>query len=215
VSTLDREFWIGFVDRLVAVFEENEPRLCGYDGATGDGDHGTSMLHGFREAQKGLRATPPADVGEVIRRTGEAFLENVGGVTGIVFGSLLISAGEGGAGLPGTDTAALYSMLLLGLEAVKKRGKAVEGDKTMVDALSPAVAALRTAAEAGDPVETALAKAARAAQTGMEATVAMEAKVGRARYQSGKGSGHVDAGAASICLFFQTLSQAAATLSAS
>lgn len=210
MSTLDREFWIGFVDRLVAAFEENEIRLCGYDGATGDGDHGTSILRGFREAQKSLLAAPAADVGEVIRRTGEAFLENVGGVTGIVFGSLFVAVGEAGVGLPCTDTAALYRMLLLGLAAVKRRGNAAEGDKTMVDALSPAVAALRTGAEDGDPVETALAKAARAAEAGMEATVPMEAKVGRARYQSGKGSGHIDAGAASICLFFQTLSQAAA-----
>jgi dihydroxyacetone kinase-like protein len=168
------------------------------------------MLGGFREAQKSLRSTPTADAGEVIRHVGEAFLENVGGVTGVVFGSLFVAVGEGAVGLASIDVPALYRMFALGLATVKKRGKASEGDKTMVDALSPAVEALRIAAERGDTAEAALAEATEAAEAGMKATVPMEAKVGRARYQSGKGSGHVDAGAASICLFFETLSQAAA-----
>jgi len=211
MSTLDPEFWAGAIDRLVVTFEENEKRLCGYDGATGDGDHGTSILYGFREAQNSLRGMPAADAGEVLRRTGESFLENVGGVTGVVFGSLFVGAGEGAAGLTSTDTSALFRMFASGLIAVKKRGKATEGDKSMVDALSPAVNALRIAAERGDTVEAALADATLAAEAGMKATVPMEAKIGRARYQSGKGSGHVDAGAVSIYLFFYTLSEATAT----
>ena len=211
MSALDKEFWISAVDKLVFAFEESELQLCSYDGAIGDGDHGTSMLHGFREAQKSLHDAHPTDVGEVICRTGEAFLEKVGGVTGIVFGSLFVAVGEGAAGLLDTDAATLYYMFALGLAAVKQRGKATEGDKTMVDALSPAVAALRTAAEERDTAEVALARGAQAAEVGMKATVPMQAKVGRARYQSEKGSGHIDAGAASVCLFFQTLSQAAVT----
>jgi dihydroxyacetone kinase-like protein len=209
VSTLDREFWIRAVDELVAAFEEGEIRLCGYDGATGDGDHGTSMLLGFRETQKSLRGTTVREAGEVFSRIGGAFLENVGGVTGIAFGSLFEAAGQNAEGLPDIDAGALHRMFAAGIAAVKKRGNVAEGDKSMIDALSPAVDALRLAAEKGESAATALGHSAQAAAAGMEATIPMEARVGRARYQSGKGKGHVDAGAASICLFFQTLSRCA------
>jgi dihydroxyacetone kinase-like protein len=205
------EFWMRALDRLVAAFEEAEVRLCGYDGAIGDGDHGTSMLGGFREAQKSLGGTPAADCGDVFRRTGRAFLDTVGGVTGIVFGSVFDAAGQSAAGLTGLDAGALCQAFSAGLAAAKKRGRAAEGDKSMVDALAPAVEALRSAAENGESVETALAEAALAAAAGMEATIPMEAKVGRARYQPGKGAGHVDAGASSVCLIFQTLARAAAS----
>ncbi len=209
MKDLDRGFWLAAVDGLVDAFAGAELRLCGYDAAVGDGDHGTSMLRGFREARESLQGKPAADAGEVLRRIGEAFLENVGGVTGVVFGSFFDAAGRSAAGLAATDAAAVHRLCAAGLAAARKRGNAAEGDKTMVDALAPAVAALAAAAEAAEGAEGALAQAARAAAEGMEATVAMEARVGRARYQSGKGKGHVDAGAASVCLIFQTLARTA------
>jgi dihydroxyacetone kinase-like protein len=211
VNTLGVEFWLHALDRLVTAFQEAEVRLCGCDGAIGDGDHGTSMLEGFRKAQKAVRDTPPADSGEVLRRVGRAFLEKVGGVTGIVFGSVFDAAGENAAGVTELDAGVLCRALSAGLAAAQKRGRAAEGDKSMVDALAPAVAALQAAAERGEDAGTALARAAEAAEAGMEATIAMEAKVGRARYQPGKGAGHVDAGASSVFLIFQTLAAAAAS----
>jgi dihydroxyacetone kinase-like protein len=210
LSALGLEFWTHAVDRLVSAFEEAEVRLCGYDGAIGDGDHGTSMLRGFQEAQKSLHDAPPADCGEAFRVIGRAFLDNVGGVTGVVFGTVFDSAGERAAGLTDLDAGALFQALSAGLNAAKKRGRAAEGDKSMVDALAPAVEALRVAAEGGESPAAALARAARAAEAGMQATIGMEAKVGRARYQPGKGAGHVDAGASSVCMIFQTLAREAA-----
>ena len=215
MTTLDREFWMRAVKSLVSAFEEDEVRLCGYDGAIGDGDHGTSMLRGFREAQKSLRKRPAAGPGEIVRRIGEAFLDTVGGVTGIVFGSLFEAAGQNAANLSGIDTGGLHRMFAAGMAASKRRGNVTEGSKSMMDALSPAVEALNAAAEGNETAPTALLMAARAAAAGMEATIPMEAKVGRARYQSGKGKGHVDAGAASVCLFFQTLAETAAPPAAS
>ena len=212
MSALNGDFWTGAVDKLAAAFEEHQARLCGYDGAIGDGDHGTSMLRGFREAQASLRKEPAAGPADALRRTGEAFVENVGGVTGVVFGTLFMAAGEGAPGAGRVDAAALHSMFAQGLAAVCRRANAAEGDKTMVDALSPAVEALRAAAQAGDTAEDALAAAARAAEAGMNATIPLEARVGRARYQAGKGRGHVDAGAASICLLFQVLAEDARTV---
>jgi dihydroxyacetone kinase-like protein len=209
VNTLSLEFWLQAVDRLAAAFQEAEPRLCGYDGAIGDGDHGTSMCGGFREAQRSLREAPAADCGEALRGAGRAFLDTVGGVTGVVFGTMLDAAGESAAGLHSLDVDALHRAFAAGLAAAKKRGRASEGDKTMIDALAPAVEALRIAAERGEPAGAALAKAAAAAEAGMESTVPMEAKAGRARSQPRKGAGHVDAGAASVCLIFQTLARTA------
>jgi phosphoenolpyruvate---glycerone phosphotransferase subunit DhaL len=211
VKALDCSFWSAAVDALAVAFEESEVRLCGYDGAVGDGDHGTSMLLGFHQGQASLREAPAVDVGEVLRRVGEAFIDNVGGVTGVVFGSMFTAAGQGAAGLASTDAAALHRLFADGLAAAKNRGKVSEGDKTMVDALSPAVEALRSAAEAGLGPGAALGRAAAAAEAGMNATIPMEARAGRARYQAGKGAGHVDAGAASMCLIFQVLSTAAGT----
>jgi phosphoenolpyruvate---glycerone phosphotransferase subunit DhaL len=210
VRTLSLEFWTRALDGLVAAFTDAEIRLCGCDGAIGDGDHGTSVLRGFREAQKRLAGAPPADCGDLFFRTGQAFIENVGGVTGIVFGSMFAAGGQAATGLSSLDACDLHRMFAAGLAAAMKRGKAAPGDKSMVDSLVPAVEALRAAAERDEQAEAALAQAARAAETGMDATIPMEAKVGRARYQPGKGAGHVDAGAASVCLLFQALAQAAA-----
>jgi len=202
-------FWKGASRRLLEAFAENEGRLCGYDGAIGDGDHGTSMLLGLTQADKRLSERPPADVGELLWQIGQAFLGNVGGVTGFVFGSLFTGAGESAAGARELDTAGLHRVFAAGLSAVKARAKASEGDKSMVDALSPAVAALAEAAgEAREPVE-ALHLAARAAAAGLEATRSMEARVGRDRYQGARAVGHPDAGAASVTLIFQTLASAA------
>jgi len=100
-------------------------------------------------------------------------------------------------------------MSAAGLAEVKKVGKAREGDKRMVDALAPAVEALKKAAENGLAGPAALREAAVAAESGRDATVGMEARVGRARCQASKGRGHVDAGAASVCLVLQTLAEAA------
>jgi len=210
VPTLGLEFWMRALHGLVAAFAESEVRLCSYDGAIGDGDHGTSMVSGFREAWNRLCGAPAADCGDLFLQTGRAFIENVGGVTGIVFGTMFEAAGQAAPGLPALGAGDLHRMFAAGLAATKKRGKAAEGDKSMVDSLSPAVEALRAAAGRGEPAEAALAQAARAAEDGMGATVPMEAKVGRARYQAGKGSGYVDAGAASVCLLFQVLAEAAA-----
>jgi phosphoenolpyruvate---glycerone phosphotransferase subunit DhaL len=207
---LDLEFWVRALDSVASAFEEAEVRLCGYDGIIGDGDHGTSMRGGFREALKSLAGAAAADSGELFCRTGQAFMENVGGVTGVVFGSMFDAAGQAAAGRAGLDAAALYLMFAAGLSAAMKRGKAAPGDKSMIDALSPAVEALRAAAERGEPAPAALGAAANAAEAGMESTIPMEAKVGRARYQPRKGAGHVDAGAASVCLLFQVLARAAA-----
>ncbi|HTZ51522.1 MAG TPA: dihydroxyacetone kinase subunit DhaL [Spirochaetia bacterium] len=213
MSGLDAGFWMTAVDGLVEAFAAQETALCGLDGAIGDGDHGTSMLLGFREAQASLRGHPPAAPGEVWVRTGEAFVDRVGGVTGMVFGSMFSAAGRQAADGARLDSAALHAMFAAGLAAVRRVGKVTEGDKSMLDALAPAVQALDAAARGGLSTADALGEAARAAEAGRDSTKEMEARVGRARYQARKGAGHVDAGAASVCVLFQVLGRAAARYS--
>jgi dihydroxyacetone kinase-like protein len=210
MNGLDLEFWKGASRRLREVFAEAEGRLCSYDGAIGDGDHGTSMLYGWTQAERRLSGEPPADVGQLLRQTGQAFLDNVGGVTGFVFGSLFSGAGEASSGARELDTAGLHRAFAAGLSMVKERAKVREGDKSMVDALAPAVTALAQAAGEGRQPAEALRLASLAAAAGLEATRSMEARVGRARYQGAKAVGHPDAGAASVALIFETLASRAA-----
>jgi dihydroxyacetone kinase-like protein len=208
MKALALEFWLQVVQRLAEVFAKNELRLCGLDGATGDGDHGTSMLLGFSQAQRSLAERPPGDIGELFRRMGEAFITNVGGVTGVIFGSMFAALGESSADAQKLYTDGIHRMFAAGLMGVENRGKVKEGDKSLVDALSPAVIALALAVEKRQDPQEALEFASQAAAAGLEATRIMEAKVGRARYQRGKAVGHLDAGAASISLIFEVLASA-------
>ena len=209
MESLSLELWTRAAQRLRDVFAAEESRLCGLDGAVGDGDHGTSMLRGFSAARQSLDESPAADIGELLRRIGETFLAEVGGVTGVVFGSLFLAAGQSAAGRSQLGTLELHAMMAAGLAAVVKRGSVKKGDKSMVDALAPAVAALETAAAEHRAAGEALNLAARAAAEGAEATRTLIARVGRARYQGDRAVGHVDAGAASVALLFETLAQEA------
>ena len=208
MKTLDLEFWLQAVQRLAEVFAENEHRLCSLDGATGDRDHGTSMLLGLSQAQRSLAERPPGDIGELFLRIGEAFIANVGGVTGVIFGSMFAALGESATDAQELDTDGIHRMFAAGLMGVEIRGKVKEGDKSLVDALSPAVVALAMAVRKRQVPREALEFASQAAAAGLEATRLMEANVGRARYQRGKAVGHVDAGAASVSLIFEVLAAA-------
>lgn len=207
VLTLD--YWKASFSALLAAFEEEKEHLCELDGAIGDGDHGDSMARGLAEVVDRLSAADPPDVGALLELAGTAFISSVGGVTGIIFGTLLQSAGKSADGKLAINCNDLALMFESALEGVKRRGRAKEGDKSMVDALSPAVAALKEAAQEGSTPQDALAMASAAAEKGMQSTVNMQATVGRARYQKGKGVGHADAGAASVALIMRTLADTA------
>jgi phosphoenolpyruvate---glycerone phosphotransferase subunit DhaL len=208
METLDRDYWRRAFTRLAAAFHEEKPRLCQLDGAIGDGDHGASMARGFSEAASQLAALPePASIAVMFQTVGNAFLNKVGGVSGVIFGTFFIEAGKKAEGLQEIDAAAFAAMLDQALEGVKKRGKAQEGDKSMVDSLAPAVAAAKEMAEKKTAMKNVLDSAYQAARQGMEATKEMSGKIGRARYQKEKGVGHIDAGSASVALLFKSLKE--------
>ncbi len=205
VNSLDIAYWRRVLDSLARVFEVEKLRLCQLDGAIGDGDHGASMARGFSQANIAFSQTSPDSVATLFQVTGNAFLTSVGGVSGIIFGTLFLEAGKRAQGMAAVTPGILADMLEHALAAIKTRGRVQEGDKSMVDALSPAVVTLKRMADDCAPIEDIMPLLYDAAERGMEATASMAANVGRVRYQKDRGVGHIDSGAASVALIFKVL----------
>jgi len=188
---------------------EAESDLAAADREIGDGDHGRGMARGFTAATKALSATSLHTVADVFRTAGDALLETMGGASGVVFGTML--RGDGGSHLraPEVDSDALAAHFEDALAKIQERGHAGVGDKTMVDALDPAVRALKRAADRGLPVPDALAAAAEAATAGCESTRPLTARFGKASTLGDRAIGHVDPGALSVALIFAAMASAA------
>jgi dihydroxyacetone kinase-like protein len=196
-----------WMKRFAAEVAENRSYLTKLDGAIGDGDHGTNMDRGMKKALERLEATDGDDIGASLKAVGMALVSSVGGAAGPLYGTLFLQMGQATAGRSELDLAGFTEALDAGIQGVIKRGKAEPGDKTMLDALGPALDALRSAG--GDDVAGALERAAEAAREGMEATVPMVARKGRASYLGERSAGHQDPGATSSHLLLKTAAEAA------
>jgi dihydroxyacetone kinase-like protein len=195
-----------WMKRFAAEVAENRTYLTRLDGAIGDGDHGTNMDRGMKKALERLEATDSDDIGASLKAVGMALVSSVGGAAGPLYGTLFMQMGQAAAGKSELDLAGFTEALDAGVQGVIKRGKAEPGDKTMLDALGPALDALREAD--GDDVGGALQRAAEAARDGMEATVPMVARKGRASYLGERSAGHQDPGATSSHLLLKTAAEA-------
>ncbi|MBB6173010.1 dihydroxyacetone kinase-like protein [Nocardiopsis mwathae] len=181
--------------------DDHADHLSALDAAIGDGDHGTNMRRGFSAVADKLAAAEPATAGELLTLTGRTLISTVGGASGPLYGSIFRAAGKRLA----EPTADLAEALRDGLEAVQKLGGAQPGDKTIVDAYTPAVDALAAAvADGADPAGAARA-AATAADEGAQATIPLLARKGRASYLGERSIGHQDPGATSTALIFAAL----------
>jgi dihydroxyacetone kinase-like protein len=197
-----------WMKRFAAEVAENRSYLTKLDGAIGDGDHGTNMDRGMKKALERLETTDGDDIGASLKAVGMALVSSVGGAAGPLYGTLFLQMGQSAAGRSELDLAGFTEALDAGVQGVIKRGKAEPGDKTMLDALGPALEALRAAD--GDDVADALQRAAEAAREGMEATVPLVARKGRASYLGERSAGHQDPGATSSHLLLKTAAEAAA-----
>jgi phosphoenolpyruvate---glycerone phosphotransferase subunit DhaL len=195
-----------WMKRFAAEVAENRAYLTKLDGAIGDGDHGTNMDRGMKKALERLEATDSDDIGVSLKAVGMALVSSVGGAAGPLYGTLFMQMGQAAAGKSELDVAGFTEALDAGVQGVIKRGKAEPGDKTMLDALGPALDALRAAD--GDDVAGALQRAAEAAREGMEATVPLVARKGRASYLGERSAGHQDPGATSSHLLLKTAAEA-------
>ncbi len=205
--TITHEAIEEWMKRFAADVAENRAYLTKLDGAIGDGDHGTNMDRGMKLVLEKLETSEGDDIGVSLKTVGMALVSSVGGAAGPLYGTLFLQMGQATAGKSDLDLPGFTAALDAGVQGVIKRGKAEPGDKTMLDALGPAVEALR---EAGDDTDVAgaLGRAAEAAREGMEATIPMVARKGRASYLGERSAGHQDPGATSSHLLLKTVAEA-------
>jgi dihydroxyacetone kinase-like protein len=194
------------MERFAAEVAENRSHLTKLDGAIGDGDHGTNMDRGMKKAVERMEAANGDDIGASLKAVGMALVSSVGGAAGPLYGTFFMQMGQAAAGKAELDLAGFTDAFDAGIQGVVKRGKAEPGDKTMLDALNPALEALRSAD--GDDLAAALQRAAQAAHDGMEATVPMVARKGRASYLGERSAGHQDPGATSSHLLLKSAAEA-------
>jgi dihydroxyacetone kinase-like protein len=199
-----------WIHRFAAAAAEQRAELVRLDTAIGDGDHGTNMDRGMRKAVEKLDTLEGQDIGAALKAVGMALVSSVGGAAGPLYGTLFLQMGQASAGREALDLAGWTAALEAGVQGVQSRGKAEPGDKTMVDALLPALEALRTAAAEGTDLPAALQRSADAAEEGMKATIPLEARKGRASYLGPRSIGHQDPGATSSQLLLACAAQAAA-----
>lgn len=196
---LDADFFRRWMAATAASVDREAERLTALDSAIGDADHGSNLQRGFAAVTTALEKEAPASPGAVLTLAGRQLISTVGGASGPLYGTLLRRTGKALGEAAEVSEEQLAAALREGVEGVKKLGGAVAGDKTMIDALEPAVAAL------GDG----FAAARAAAEQGAEATIPLQARKGRASYLGERSIGHQDPGATSSALLIAGLGQAA------
>jgi dihydroxyacetone kinase-like protein len=202
--TITRDDVLAWLNAYAAVLAENKDYLTQLDSDIGDADHGANMDRGFRAVKAKLESNPGSDIGAVLKTVGMTLVSTVGGAGGPLYGTLFLQAGMATAGKNELTPADVVAMFDAGLKGVVMRGKAVLEDKTMVDALTPAVEKLRTVVDGGGDLGDALRQAAAAAEAGMKATIPLVARKGRASYLGERSAGHQDPGATSSYLLIKT-----------
>jgi dihydroxyacetone kinase-like protein len=195
--------------KMADVIHENKEYLTDLDAAIGDADHGINMNRGFEAVLKKLPSVEDKDVGAILKTAGMALVSSVGGAGGPLYGTAFMQAGMAVAGKYELESEDLLAILDAALKGVVMRGRANLDDKTMVDAITPAVTAMREALENGAGTAEALEQAMKAAEKGMKDTIPMLAKKGRASYLGERSIGHQDPGATSSYLLIRTMADVA------
>ena len=192
---VNRQDVLRWLDASQKVFAENRQQLTDLDAAIGDGDFGISLDRGFTAVQAELSANPPADLRSVFQNVATVLIRTMGGTSGPLLGTFFLRAGAACAGKSELAPGDVVALFQAGVEGIQQRGKAALGDKTMLDALLPAVEAMRGALEAGNDVAEMVERGAAAAEAGVQATKTMQARKGRGSYLGERSIGHQDAGA--------------------
>ncbi len=197
-----------WVRQFAALVAENKDYLTELDAAIGDADHGSNMDRGMRAAVAALDQAQAATAGALFSKVGMTLVSTVGGASGPLFGTLFLRMGTSFGDAGEVSAGQVATALRAGLEGVVARGKAEPGDKTMFDALAPAVEELDAAVSQGVGLAAALERASAAAAAGRDATTPMLARKGRASYLGERSVGHQDPGATSVALLLQAATAA-------
>ena len=203
----NKEFFKNFILRLIPMFEEHRDYLSKLDSDIGDGDHGVNMSIGFREVEKQLDKIyeETEDIASFYKKVGMIILGKVGGAAGPLYGSLFMKAGDDVKGKNELSFSELVGFIDNGVKAIEARGKAVVGDKTMVDALRPAVDKLKNSVEAGTEDVESFEAFVDELKAGSDRTIPLIAKKGRAMRLGERAIGFRDPGSFSSYLIYQEM----------
>ena len=191
-----------------AVIEENAQFLTDLDAAIGDNDHGINMARGFKKVDADLPGLEGKDIGAILKKVGMDLVSTVGGSSGPLYGTAFMKAGAKAAGKNEISLEDFIVMMDEAIGGVQLRGKAVKGEKTMLDAMIPAQEAMKAAAAGGADTAAVLQAGVKAAEEGVEYTKTIIATKGRASYLGERSIGHQDPGATSFTVILQAIAAA-------
>ena len=198
-----------WLQKLSETYEQHKDELTALDAAIGDADHGANMARGFTAVHGKLESLKDKDIGTIFKTVAMTLISTVGGASGPLYGTLFLQAATVANGKTELTHEELFNALSTGLKGLMSRGKAVVGEKTMVDALVPALDAFKPVDN--DTLVAALERATAAAKKGADSTIPMVAKKGRASYLGERSAGHMDPGCRSSCLLLENLLRVAQT----
>lgn len=193
------------VDAMCDIIIKNEVYFCELDSAAGDGDFGMSLAKGFKVLKTEFNGLPTDDIGKFLNECGKLIAEHCGGASGPIWGSAFRSAGKYGNEKKELTLKELSELMQSAVEGIQKRGGAKLGDKTLLDALIPAIESLKKSAEAGEDILEAIKKSTERAKDGAERTKYIIASKGRASYLGERSINYPDAGAMAIAIIFKQL----------
>ena len=209
MSSLDTKQMAAIVEGMAKKIEAEKEYLTELDNEIGDGDHGINLARGFEAVEKKLPSLAGGDIGALLKGVGMQLVSTVGGASGPLYGTAFMKAGMACKGLTELDGPAFVKAMEAAVDGIKMRGKATEGEKTMLDALCPALKVLQDDVTAGKSLKEALQDAAQAAEKGVEYTKTIIATKGRASYLGERSLGHQDPGATSSLYLLQVLAEMA------
>lgn len=209
MSSLDTKQMAAIVEGMAKKIEAEKEYLTELDNEIGDGDHGINLARGFEAVEKKLPSLAGGDIGALLKGVGMQLVSTVGGASGPLYGTAFMKAGMACKGLTEIDGPAFVKAMEAAVDGIKMRGKATEGEKTMLDALCPALKVMQDDIAAGKSLKEALQDAAQAAEKGVEYTKTIIATKGRASYLGERSLGHQDPGATSSLYLLQVLAEMA------
>ena len=204
VSCSDVKAWL---IKLSEIYIEKKEYLTDLDSAIGDADHGINLERGFSAIKADLEKKDYTSIKDLLKAEAMILIKTVGGASGPLLGTCFMHMSKRVSSETEMDAEEITSVFRAGLEGIKMRGHASEGEKTMIDTWSPAVGAMESSLAAGGSVSEILAKASEAAEKGMQSTVDMIARKGRASYLGERSAGHLDPGAASSCMMIKAAAE--------
>ncbi len=209
---ISRDAVLAWIRATAAAMALHKDHLTQLDAAIGDGDHGANMDRGFQAVLARLPVAAATDIGTIFKSVGMTLVSTVGGAAGPLYGTFFLQLAAATTGKTELGLPDWVAALEAGVAGVVMRGKASPGDKTMVDALAPALDTVKTAAADGASLAAALRRSAEAAKRGMIATIPLVARKGRASYLGERSAGHQDPGATSSHLMLEAAAETWATV---